>query len=293
MTAVSIPAGVPLARRREASPIVAFLRLELADALRSRWLLFAAASYLGVFGVFGWLGLRESSVLGFTGMSRVVLNAANAIVVVLPLVALVATSQTVVRARQGGYFELFLAQPCRRRDWFVATLLARTGVLFAPLVAILALLAGAAAVVGEAPFGALALRTTLVTLSLIWAYAGFGLFVSTLSRSPERAVVLALVIWLAGAALHDFALIGVLLELRLEPHAVFLLTASNPVEAARLALLTGVDPELSVLGPVGFWIANALGPKTTLWIGVSWPFVLGSTALSLALRRLNRSDLIG
>jgi len=269
------------------------LRLELADALRSRWLLFTTASYLGVLGLFGWLGLRESTVLGFTGMSRVVLNAANAIVVVLPLVALVATSQTVVRARQSGYFELFLSLPCRRRDWFWATVLARAAVLFGPLLALLGLLTAAAALLSEPPFGALTLRAISVTLALLWAYVGLGLLVSSVVRSPERAVVMALLIWLLGAALHDFALIGVLLQFQLEPRAVFLLTAANPVEAARLALLSGVDPDLSVLGPVGFWIANTLGPRATFAIGVAWPFAVGSGALGLALRRLNRSDLVG
>jgi ABC-2 type transport system permease protein len=280
-------------RARAPSARGAFLRLEVADAMRSRWLLFATASYVGVFGLFGWLGLRESSVLGFTGMSRVLLNAANAIAVVLPLVALVATSQTVVRARQSGYFELFLSQPCRRRDWFWAAVGARAAVLFLPLVSMLALVAAAAVLRGEPAFGGLILRSAAITLALLWAYVGIGFLISTAVRSPERAVVLALVIWFFGAALHDFALIGLLLELRLEPHVVFALTAANPVEAARLALLTGVDPDLSVLGPVGFWIANVLGPRATSFVGIAWPFVVGSVALRLALRRLVRSDLVG
>ncbi|HEY3495922.1 MAG TPA: ABC transporter permease subunit [Polyangiaceae bacterium] len=278
---------------REPGALGAFLRLELSDALRSRWLVFAALSYLGVFGLFGWLGLRESSVLGFTGLSRVVLNAANAIVVVLPLVALVATCQTVVRARQSGYFELFLAQPCARRDWFHATLLARTAVLFLPLLVMLALVAVWAELLGEASFPALLVRTSAVTLSVVWAFSGLGLLVSTLARSAERAIVLALLVWLGAAALHDFALIGLLLELRLEPRAIFLATAANPVEAARLALLTGVDPDLSVLGPVGFWIANTLGPRMTLAAGTLWPIAVGSAALAWARWRLERADLVG
>jgi len=69
----------------------AFFRLELNDALRSRWLVFTAAVYALVFTGFIWLGLRESSVLGFTGLSRVVLNMANAVALVVPLVALVAS----------------------------------------------------------------------------------------------------------------------------------------------------------------------------------------------------------
>ena len=91
--------------------ISAFLRFELADARRSRWALFTTLAYGGVFGLFVWFGLRESTVLGFTGLSRVVLNLSNAVVLVVPLVALVATSQSVIRARAGGSFELLLATP--------------------------------------------------------------------------------------------------------------------------------------------------------------------------------------
>ena len=116
-----------------------FYRLEIADALRSRWLAFTGAVYVVVFGTFVWLGLRESTVLGFTGLSRVVLNVSNAVVLVLPLVALVATSQTIVRARTSGFFELFLAQPCKRGDWFAAVLASRVTVVAGPLVVLLAL----------------------------------------------------------------------------------------------------------------------------------------------------------
>ncbi len=76
----------------------ALFRLELADALRSRWLAFTSATYALVFAAFLWLGLRESAVLGFTGLSRVVLNVSNAVVITVPLAALVATSQSIVRA---------------------------------------------------------------------------------------------------------------------------------------------------------------------------------------------------
>src|SRR5690606_14897234 len=87
----------------------ALFRLELADAMRSRWMVFTAAIYALVFSGFVWLGLRESRVLGFTGLSRVVLNVAHAVVLAVPLVALVATTQTIVRARQSGFFELMLS----------------------------------------------------------------------------------------------------------------------------------------------------------------------------------------
>ena len=271
----------------------AFLRLELADALRSRWLLFTACTYLVVFGAFVWLGLRESSVLGFTGVSRVVLNLANVVVVVLPLVALVATSQTVVRGKSSGYFELFLSQPCRREAWLSAAVGCRLIVVAGPLLLLLLGAAGVGWLRGEPTVTGLVLRSALVSFALTLSFLGIGFWLSAHARSSERAIVAALVTWLVVSALHDFALMGALLQWRLPPQAVFALAALNPVEAARLALLSTVDPELSLLGPVGFWLTTALGPSRTLALGVAWPAVLGLVAYWSARRRFEHMDLVG
>ena len=272
----------------------ALFRLELAEAMRSRWLVFTGAVYSLVFGVFIWLGLRESSVLGFTGMSRVVLNVANAMVLTIPLVALVATSQSIVRARSSGFFEHFLSQPVRRTEWWKATLLARACVVVAPLVVLLLLaLAFSLGEGSDGTLGPMVLRSLVVVAGLAWAFVGIGLWISSAAKSAERATVLALVAWLGAAMLHDFALIGILLRWRLPAELVFVLAAVNPVESSRIAILGGIDPELSVLGPVGFWLANGLGASWSMVIGVGWPVLLGTVAMVLAARRLNRSALVG
>lgn len=277
----------------------ALFRLELAEALRSRWLVFTAAVYAVVFSSFVWLGLRESSVLGFTGLSRVVMNVSNAVVLAVPLVALVATSQTIVRARQSGFFELMLSQPVRRSHWFWATVASRLCVVAGPLVLFLLGVLVVAVVSpgagGSADHALLPVvaRALVVSVSLAWAFLGIGLWISSATRSPERAIVLALVAWLIASALHDLALIGLLLRLRLAPAAVFALAAANPVEAARVAILGAVDPDLSVLGPVGFWLANRLGPGRALAIGAGWPALVGAVAMFRASRRLENTDLVG
>jgi ABC-2 type transport system permease protein len=273
----------------------ALFRLELSEAMRSRWLAFTAVVYAVVFTGFIWFGMRESRVLGFTGLSRVVLNVANAVVLAVPLVALVATSQTIVRARQSGFFELMLSQPVRRVDWFRSVVASRFLVVVGPLVVLLlgALVAGRFGGGDDAMLGAVVARSLLVTVSLAWAFLGIGFWISARARTPERAMVMALFAWLAAAALHDFALVGVLLRFRLTPAVVFALAASNPVEAARIGILGGVDPELSVLGPVGFWLANKLGPGLGLAIGAGWPALLGTLAMWRAHRRLVTTDLVG
>ena len=270
----------------------AFFRLELAHALRSRWVLFTGLVYVLVFGAFVWLGLRESAVLGFTGLSRVVLNVSNAVVIVLPLVALVATAQSVVGSRTSGFFELFLSQPCRRADWFVAVLASRVLVIVGPLVVLLSGALVAGAFLDEPALLPLVTRSLLVTIALSWAFVGLGLWLSSVARTAERATVYVLLAWLIATALHDFGLIALLLRFKLLPAVVFGLAASNPAEAARLAILTGIDPELSVLGPVGFWLATTLGPRLTLLVGLGWPLLLGLLAVSASIRRLNRADLV-
>lgn len=270
-------------------------RLEMAEAMRSRWIAFTAAVYVSVFGLFVWLGLRESNVLGFTGVSRVILNVSNAVVLAVPLVALVATSQTVVRARQSGFFELMLSQPIRRSDWFAGVVISRFLVVVGPLLVLLlaALVVGSVTGSSDATLVPIVLRSLAVTSALAWAFIGVGFWISARARTPERATVLALVAWLGASALHDFALIGALLRFKLAPGAVFTLAAANPACSARIAILGAVDPELSVLGPVGFWLANTLGPRLTLLVGVAWPLLLGSALLFAAQRRLRSTDLVG
>ena len=270
-------------------------RLEIADALRSRWVVATGGVYAVLFAAFIWLGLRENAVLGFTGLSRVVLNLANAVTLAVPLVALIATSQCVVRGRQTGLFELMLTQPVRRADWFVAVVASRFAVVVGPLVVLCAAagLAGSLLDPDDRALVAVVVRCLATTAALGWAFVGIGLWISSITRSPERATVLALVAWLGASALHDFALVGALLRFKLAPSIVFTLAALNPAEAARIGILSGVDPELSALGPVGFWLANTLGPRLALAIGIGWPAILGTLALWRAERRFGRSDLVG
>lgn len=271
-----------------------FLRFDLTGALRSRWLLSVAAVDALLFALFVWLGLRESSILGFTGISRVVLNVINVTLLAVPIVVLVATSQSIVRARTSGLLELLLSQPTRRRDWFFGLLWSRAIVLLAPLAAMLAVafLYGAVSEGSGAAFGVELLRAFAIVVSLASAFLGLGLWISATAPTEEKAILWSLFAWLFAAALHDFALIGVLLRTSLPPQTVFFFAAVNPVEAARVALLANADAQLSILGPVGFWIANKLGPQLAFAIGALWPLCLGGLFTWRALRRLERRDLV-
>jgi ABC-2 type transport system permease protein len=270
-----------------------FLRLELSDALRSKWAAFACSLYLCMAAAFVWLGLRESSVLGFTGLSRVLLNVTSAVIVVCPLVVLIGTHAAVVRARANGFCELMLAQPVKRSTWFLALLSSRLLILVGPFLLLLLLAAVGAAFLGaEAGMWWIAVKSLAICVALVFSFVGVGLFVSAAAQTTERAMVWALCVFVVTSALHDVLLITALLRTQLPPQVVFVLAALNPSEAARVGILASVDPELSALGPVGFWLANVLGSGNAVALAVLWPALLGGFAAWRALRRTERLDLV-
>ena len=271
----------------------AVARLEGAEVVRSRWILFCVGLYAALAALFVWVGLRESAVVGFTGMGRVLFSLCHALTLVLPLLALLGTGQAVNRARDEGALELLLAQPLGRSEYLVAV----TAVRFLAVALPLALLLLGLAAVGRlvfaqpVPWGFVG-RSVAVSTALLWAFAALGVATSVRVRSPARALPYLVLFWAAGVALLDFALIGLLLQWRLEPFAVFALAAANPVEAARLALLAAAQPELATLGPVGFFLANRLGPEALLFLGVGWPLLFGVAVWLFALRSFRRGDAV-
>lgn len=271
----------------------AVARLDYAEVRRSRWLWFAVAVYGLLAGIFILVGLRESSLMGFTGMGRVLLSVTHALLLVLPLLALTATGQLVNRAREDGTLELLFSHPVRRSAYFAGITVVRYAVLVVPLVGLMI----AAGVVGALGFGqevpwAFLARSLAVCAALLLAFVGLGMAVTTLVRSQARATIWILLLWAAGVAIVDFALIGLMLQWQLNPQGVFLLAALNPVQSARMALLSSVSTELSALGPVGFFLANRVGAGALLALGIVWPAVLGLTTWLLAARSFRRSDLV-
>ncbi len=273
--------------------LLALARLDAADLARSRWLAFAATLYAILVSLFVLVGMRESTILGFTGMGRVLLSVCHALVLLLPLLALTACGQVVNRAREDGSLELLLSHPVSRTEYFVSVSLVRYAALLLPLAALLLFASGAAWALFGAPVPWTFLgRTAAISAGLLWAFVGLGLTVSTLVRNPAKAMMVLLLLWVAGVALLDFGLIGLMLRWRLNPMTVFLIAGLNPVESARLALLSSAEPSLSTLGPVGFYLANRLGLGWLFACGVIWPALLGTAAWFFALRRFGRGDLV-
>ena len=268
-------------------------RLDLAEVLRSRWVWFCVAVYAVLAGVLMTVGVRESSVLGFTGSGRILLSFSHALILVLPLIALMALAPAVQRARDDGSLELLFSQPLTPGAWLLAVLVVRYLALVLPLAAVM---------IGVGVWGQIAhgdpipwsfvVRSLAVSSSLLLAFAGIGILISVFVRNPARVITYLVLVWALGVALLDFGLIGLMLRWRLDAHAVFTLAVVNPVETARLALLSDLQPDLSTFGPVGFYLANRIGNGTLFVLGVVWPAIVGLGSFAIAYVGFRRSDRI-
>ncbi|NUN13054.1 MAG: ABC transporter permease subunit [Myxococcales bacterium] len=278
---------------RKLSGFSAAFRLDFAEALRSRWALLCALLYAGLGCVFVLVGMRESALLGFTGTSRVLLGTTHLLLLILPLLALSATAQVINRAREEGALELWLSQPIRRTDYILAVALSRYVVLTAPYVIILALLGVVSTLWFASSISWLVLgRAIAVGAALNASFVGLGVALSSFLATPTRSATTAIFAWLIAVVLVDFGLIGAMLQWRLQPQAVFALAVINPVQAARMALLSAQDPELSILGPVGFYLTHKIGPSPLFIIGVAWPIAAGALAWTAGWMRIRRGDVV-
>lgn len=268
-------------------------RLDFAEAFRSRWFLFCTLVYATLGAAFVAVGLRESWVLGYTGTGRMLLSFAHALVLLLPLLALTATGQVIGRARDDGTLELVLSQPIRRGAYFAGVSLTRYLILVVPLALLMlgAALYGRFAQGAAVPWGFLG-GALLVCAALLLAFTGIGLAISTFVRNQARAMMYVILVWAMGVALLDFGLIAVLLRWSVNPRVVFVLAAVNPVECARLALLSSLRPDLAGFGPVGFYLATRVGGPALFALGVGWPALLGIGAWFCAWRRFRTGDAV-
>lgn len=273
--------------------VAAAARLDLAEVLRSRWLIFCAGAYVVLASVFVLVGLRESTVIGFTGVGRVLLSMCHALLLILPLLALTAVGPVIGRAREEGALELLFSQPLRRSAWFVGVSLVRYAILIVPLVVLMIGLGLYGQLVHhqEVPWAFLG-RALVISASLLAAFAGIGLWISTTVRNPARVTTYVILAWALGVAFLDFGLIGVMLRWRLDAHAVFTLAALNPVQDARLALLSGLEPDLATLGPVGFYLTHRIGSDALYLLGVGWPALVGVGTWLAAFASFRRADLV-
>jgi ABC-2 type transport system permease protein len=264
---------------------------DIVESLRARWFLVYTLVFGGLLVLLLLFGITESRIMGFTGLSRLLVTYIQLSMAILPVFVLVSTVRSVSGDREAGVFEYLLALPVGLGAWYWGKLLGRFAVVFLPVV--IAMLGGVVwgAVRGAAvPWGLLAYYTGLL-LSLAWCFLGIGMLISTLTRSADVAQGAAFVIWLTLLLFLDLVLLGVMIRNALPPEVAVGIALVNPMQVFRTAAMMLFDQQLVLLGASAYVILDHFGTTGYILYALAYPIALGTLCAWLGFRSFRGSDL--
>ncbi|BAO43567.1 ABC transporter permease [Thiolapillus brandeum] len=264
---------------------------DISESLRSRWFMVYSLVFGGVVVALFASGLTESRIMGFTGLSRMLVTYLQITMAVLPLFVLITTVRSVAGDREAGIFEYMLSLPVSLASWFWGKLLGRFFVVFLPVVlAMFAAVAWGMFKGVEIPWTQVLFYTGFL-ISLAWCFLGIGMLVSTLARSSDVATGSAFLIWLFLLLFLDLILLGSLIKQGLPPETIIAIALANPLQVFRTGAMLLFDPQLVLLGPSAYVILDNFGETGYLIWALAYPFVLGTVTAWLGYRLFRKGDL--
>ncbi|KIM00085.1 Nitrous oxide reductase maturation transmembrane protein NosY [Paramagnetospirillum magnetotacticum MS-1] len=266
-------------------------RLDMAESLRSRWFMFYSIVFGGIVVLLFVFGLTESRILGFTGLSRLLVTYIQLCVAILPVFILITTVRSVAGDRDAGVFEYMLSLPVPLHAWFWGKMIGRFVVVFLPVFGAMAVAALYAVLRGIGVDWSLFILYTALLVALAWAFLGIGMLISTLARSPDVAQTGAFLTWLVLLLFLDLILLGLMIRERLPLELIVGIALANPLQSFRTAAILLFDPQMVVLGPSSYVILDALGRSGYLTFALAYPVALGTICAGVGYVLFRRGDL--
>ena len=167
---------------------------DIIESLRARWFLIYTLVFGGLVVLLFAYGLAESRIMGFTGLSRLLLTYIQLTMAILPVFVLITTVRSVAGDREAGVFEYLLSLPISLAAWFWGKILGRFTMVFLPVFgAMLGAVAWGLIQGVELPV-ALFVYYTALLMVLAWCFLGIGMLISTIARSSDVAQGAAFVV---------------------------------------------------------------------------------------------------
>jgi len=266
-------------------------RLDIVESLRARWFLIYTGVFGGIVALLFLFGLTESRVLGFIGLSRLLVTYIQLTMAILPIFVLITTVRSVAGDREAGVFEYLLSLPVSLGAWFWGKILGRYIIVFAPV--FLAMLAAVViALIKEIPvpwdmFG----YYTALLATMALCFLGLGMLISSVARTNDMAQGAAFMTWLVLLLFLDLILLGVMIQGRIAPEIAVGIALTNPLQVFRTAALALFDPQLIVLGPAAYVILDTFGVFGYKVFALAYPSALGLLAAALGYFIFRRGDL--
>ena len=267
-------------------------KLDVTESFRARWFLLYSMVFGGIVALLMIFGLTESRVMGFTGLSRLLVTYIQLSMAILPIFILISTVRSVASDREAGVFEYMLSLPVSLGAWYWGRFIGRFVAVFAPVFVAMALATAWGGVSGlPIPWLHFFIYTALL-LSLSICFLGLGFLISTLARTSDVAQSAAFMLWLTLLLFLDLILLGIMLQERVSPELVIGISLVNPLQVFRTAAMALFDPQLVLLGPAAFTILDTMGANAYIAWACAYPALLGLAAAGIGFWRFSATDLV-
>ncbi|WP_456450570.1 ABC transporter permease [Hydrogenimonas sp.] len=266
--------------------------LDIRESLRAKWFYVYAFVFGGLMGLFFISGITDSVVMGFTGLSRLLLVFIQVTIIILPIFILITTVKSIAADRESNVLEYMLSFPISLKEYYWGKLLGRFMTVFFPVIVALFIGVGwGLTQSGEMPWAMIFLYSALI-FSICTVFLGIAFFISTLVKSHDVALGLSFTVWIVLLAFIDVALIGLMMQNRISDEVILTIAMLNPLEAFRIGAIALFDPELTVIGPVAYYLLDSLGHTFLMLYAVLYPVVLGAIFATLGFVAFKRRDLL-
>ncbi|NPA66320.1 MAG: ABC transporter permease subunit [Epsilonproteobacteria bacterium] len=270
--------------------LIAFL--DLKESIRAKWFLIYSIVFGGMIALFFIAGVTESQVMGFSGLSRLLLMYIQVTIVILPIFILITTVRSISGDRDSHVLEYMLSFPISLKEYYWGKILGRFVTVYIPVVfaMIIAVIYGAFKG-APIPWDIFLLYIGLL-FSMSCAFLGIAFFISSFVKSSEIALGVAFFIWIFLLAFIDIALISLMMQNRFSEGLIISIALLNPMEIFRVAAISLFDPELTVMGPVAYYILDSISQTNFVILAIVYPVLLGGVFAYFGYRIFRKKDLV-
>jgi ABC-2 type transport system permease protein len=266
--------------------------LDLKESIRAKWFVVYSLVFGGMIALFFIAGVTQSQVMGFSGLSRLLLMYIQVTIVILPIFILITTVRSISGDRDNHILEYMLSFPISLKQYYWGKILGRFITVFLPVffAMFLAIIYGAT-IGASIPWEIFFLYSGLL-FALSSAFLGIAFFISSFVKSSEVALGISFFIWIFLLAFIDIALISLMMQNRFEESMIIAIALLNPMEIFRVAAISLFDPELTVMGPVAFYILDTFKQSVFVMFSILYPVVLGLGFAVFGYKIFSKKDLV-
>jgi ABC-2 type transport system permease protein len=266
--------------------------LDLKESLRAKWFLVYSLVFGGLIALFFIAGVTESQVMGFSGLSRLLLMYIQITIIILPIFILITTVRSISGDRDSHVLEYMLSFPISLKEYYWGKVIGRFITVYLPvLFAMVVAIVYGAFKGADIPWAIFLLYTGLL-FALSFAFLGIAFFISSFVKSSEIGLGLAFFIWIFLLAFLDIALISLMMQNRFNEELIIGIALLNPMEIFRVSAISLFDPELTVMGAVAFYILDTVPQTLFVLLSIIYPTLLGLGFAFLGYKIFERRDLV-